>query len=191
MGPVAETPRGRASLFRVLALAAPAAAALTLLACGGGNPTTRALAAERAAEQNTEVKFQDFAKCLREHGIEAEAQTHGIKVDAGSEAAMKAAEKSCARFRPPEQRGTNRMSAQEKVGIEERLQRFGKCMREHGVQLEVSAEGGDPHIEVHPGAGGADPESPAFRSAQQACSKLLPRGGPGGTEHPASAAPGS
>ncbi len=126
------------------------------------------------------MKFQDFARCLREHGIEAEADGHGIKVNGRSEAAMKAAEKACAKFRPPEQRGPDRMSAQERVAIQEKLQAFAKCMREHGVQLEVSAPGGRPQINIHATPGGPNPESPSFQAAQKTCSKLLPGGGPGG-----------
>ncbi|HXB15759.1 MAG TPA: hypothetical protein VNV44_08440 [Solirubrobacteraceae bacterium] len=175
---------------RMLAVAVAVTASLALLACGGSSSPSsspvRAAAAERAAEQTSEVKFQDFARCLREHGIQAEAGTHGIKVDGGSEAAMHAAEKACARFRPPAQSGPNRMSAQERVAIEEKLQRFAKCMREHGVQVEVSAPGGRPQMNIHatPGGSGPNPESPAFKAAQKTCSKLLPVG-PGGGPSPA------
>jgi hypothetical protein len=171
---------------RALAAAAiVSAAALALAACGSSKAPARAVASERAAEQTAEVKFQDYAKCLREHGIEAEAGTHGIKVRGGSEAAMKAAEAACVKFRPPEQRGPNRMSAQERVAIEEKLQRFAKCMREHGIKVEVAAPNGQPMINIHgtPGAG-PNPDSPAFKGAQQTCSKLLPGGGAGGAGGP-------
>ncbi len=176
----------------MLAVAAVASAAPTLLACGGSSSPSsspaRAAAAERAAEQTSEVKFQDFAKCLREHGIQAEADSHGIKVNGNSEAAMKSAEAACARFRPPAQSGPNRMSAQERVDLEEKLQRFAKCMRERGVHVEVSAPGGRPQINIHatPGGSGPNPESPAFKAAQKTCSKLLPIG-PGGGPSPAGA----
>jgi hypothetical protein len=163
-------------LMRLAIAAATAAAALGLLACGGsGNAPARAAASEKAAEQSAEVKFQDFARCLREHGIQAEAQTHGLKVNGGSEAAMKAAEAACARLRPAEQKGPNRMSAQEKVAQEESLRAFAKCMREHGVDVEVGLSGGLPDLNVHGGGGAPNPESPAFKAAQGACSKLLPK----------------
>jgi hypothetical protein len=169
----AQTP---ALSARLLAAAAVAGAGVALVACGGSH----APAPAATAEQKAEVKFQDFARCLREHGIEAEADGHGIKVNGHSEAAMLAAEKSCAKFRPPAQGGPDRMSARERVDTEEKLQRFARCMREHGVQVEVDAPGGRPQINIHATAGGPNPESPAFQAAQKACSKLLPGGGPAG-----------
>jgi hypothetical protein len=178
--PHRQTGRRRAQARRGLAAAAAATAGLVLLACGSSNPPARATASEQSAEQKAEVKFQDYARCLREHGIEAEAGSHGIKVNGRSEAAMKAAEQACAKFRPPAQRGPDRMSAQERVDIEEGLQRFAKCMREHGVQVEVDAPGGRPQINIHATPSGPNPESPAFQAAQKTCSKLLPGGGPGG-----------
>jgi hypothetical protein len=55
---------------------------------------------------------------------------------------------------------------------------FSQCMRAHGLPNfpDPSAEGG---IQLTPGSG-INPFSPAFKSAQTACRKLLPGGGPGG-----------
>lgn len=175
------------ALARLLAVATAAASGLVLLACGGSRAPARAAAAERAAEQQTETRFEDFARCLREHGVDAEAQSrpgggHGLKVSGANPAAMQAAEKACARYRPERQSGPSRFSPQEKVELDERLERFAKCMREHGVEVEASVAGGQPHINVHATRGGGgppQPESPAFQAAQKACSKLLPGGGPG------------
>ena len=88
---------------------------------------------------------------------------------------MEAAEKACARYRPEPQKVN--LSPQQKVEQEEAVQKFAKCMREHGIKLEASAQGGGVQIRIHahPGAeGGPNPESPAFQSAQQACQNLLP-----------------
>jgi len=178
----------------VLCIAAPS---LLLAACGGSSPTNAA-SAERSQEQKAETKFADFAKCLREHGINAEAISHpgsghGLKVSpgqaGGGPAAMEAAEKACARYRPEKQRVS--LSPQQKVEHEEQVQKFAKCMREHGIKIEASTAGGGVQIRIHahPGAeGGPNPESPAFQSAQQACQKLLlfkgggpPPGGPPST----------
>ena len=59
-----------------------------------------------------------------------------------------------------------------RAGIE-----FSDCMRSHGVPgfPDPSAGGG---IHITPSAG-IDPQSPAFQSAQNACSTLMPGGGPG------------
>jgi hypothetical protein len=54
--------------------------------------------------------------------------------------------------------------------------RFADCMRSHGVpNFPDPGPGGG--IQIN---GGINPQSPAFQSAQQACSKLLPGGGPHG-----------
>jgi hypothetical protein len=74
------------------------------------------------------------------------------------------------------------LSPQQKVEREEAVQKFAKCMREQGIQLETSAKNGNIRILLHghPGSGGPNPESPAFQRAQTTCQKLLPKLGPGG-----------
>jgi hypothetical protein len=59
---------------------------------------------------------------------------------------------------------------------------FSQCMRAHGLPNfpDPSAQGG---IQITAGSG-LNPFSPAFRSAQSACRKLLPGGGPGGKPSP-------
>lgn len=177
-----------------------ASASLLLTACGGSSPTDAA-SAERSQEQKAETRFADFARCLREHGVNAEAISHpggghGLKVSpgqaGGGPAAMEAAEKACARYRP-EPKKLN-LSPQQKVEQEEAVQKFAKCMREHGIKVEASTSGGGLRIgiRVHAGEAGApNPESPAFQKAQSSCQRLLPKpphggpqpsGKPGGAE---------
>lgn len=53
--------------------------------------------------------------------------------------------------------------------------KFARCMRAHGVSnFPDPTPGGG--IQIGPGV---NPSSPAFRSAQTSCNKLLPGGGPG------------
>ena len=54
--------------------------------------------------------------------------------------------------------------------------KFSTCMRSHGVPNfpDPGSSGG---ISISPGSG-LDPASPAFKSAQSQCKKLLPGGGP-------------
>jgi hypothetical protein len=171
-----------------LAVLCIAATSLLLAACGGSSPTNAA-SSEASQEQKAETKFADFARCLREHGIQAEARTmpgggHGLKVGPGpgaprSESAgprqFEAAEKACARYRPEEKKVN--LSPQQKVEQEEAVQKFAKCMRAHGIKVEASTHGGSVSIQIHghPGEAGApNPESPAFQKAQNACQGLLP-----------------
>ncbi len=56
---------------------------------------------------------------------------------------------------------------------------FAGCMRSHGVpgypDPQVSSSGN--HVQVTISPGNADPNSPAFKSADHACHNLLPNGG--------------
>ncbi|HTY97955.1 MAG TPA: hypothetical protein VMB91_12995 [Solirubrobacteraceae bacterium] len=174
-------PAPRAALLATLSVVA----GTLLAACGGSSsPSASSPAArEHTSEQQAESKFVDFARCLREHGIQAEAISHpggghGLKINPGAAtgpAAVEAAERACARYRPEPQRGN--ASPQQKVEMEEARQKFAKCMREHGIEVEVSSSGGI-FIHATPGHGGPNPESPAFKQAQATCQKLLPGGGP-------------
>ena len=177
-----------------LAVLCVALASLLLAACGGSSPSSTSSAAK---EQQAEVKFADFARCLREHGIDATAATgpggegHGLQIKgAGGPAKMEAAQKACKRYQPEPQKLN--LSPQEKVERAEAVEKFAKCMREHGIEVHASSSEGRVSIRVgaRPGGGehggGPNPESPAFQKAQQSCQKLLPfKGkGPQGAKRP-------
>ncbi|MGO9490501.1 MAG: hypothetical protein ACLQBB_15940 [Solirubrobacteraceae bacterium] len=183
--------RARTILLSLLLPVAILGAGLFLDACGGSSSPADP-ASEQASEQEAETRFADFARCLREHGVNAEAQSrpgggHGLKISPGSAgngpAAMEAAEKACRKYRP-EPKKIN-LSPQEKVKREEEVLRFARCMREHGIDVQGEVNGGAIRIGIHahgrPGEGSnPNPESPAFQAAQKACSGYLPfKGGPG------------
>ncbi len=172
----------------LLAIPGVIAAAIVLAACGGSSSSPTSSAAK---EQQAEVKFADFAKCLREHGIEATAQTgpggegHGLRIKGvGGPAKMEAAQNACKKYQPEPQQLN--LSPQEKVERAEAVEKFAKCMREHGIKVEASTNGGAIHIGIHAGGPGAgpNPESPAFQKAQSACQGLLPFKGKGGKHLP-------
>jgi hypothetical protein len=176
-----------------------ASASLLVVACGGSSPTNSA-SAERSREQQAETKFADFARCLREHGVNAEAISHpggghGLKVSPGQAgsgpAAMEAAEKACARYRPAPEHVN--LSPQEKVERAEAVEKFARCMREHGIEVHASSSEGRVSIQIHgkPGSGGPNPESPAFQKAQQSCQALLPFKGSPPPGHSSQAPDGS
>jgi hypothetical protein len=56
---------------------------------------------------------------------------------------------------------------------------FAVCMRSHGVpgypDPEISSSGNHTQVTISPGS--ADPNSPAFKSADHACHNLMPNGG--------------
>jgi hypothetical protein len=58
--------------------------------------------------------------------------------------------------------------------------RYADCMRSHGVtHFPDPNDGGGIQLGT-----GVNPQSPAFKSAQQVCGKLFPGGGPPGSQHP-------
>lgn len=190
----------------LIALAAALAASVALAACGGSSPTSTNTAATDAEDA------LKFSRCMREHGVTnfPNPETSGglvrLRVKPGegaSPAVMEAAQRACRHYSPEEQ---VKLTPQEKVALEERVQRFAKCMREHGIHVETSTKGGGVSVGIrHPGSGpgsGPNPESPAFEAAQKACNSLLPRppgappGGPfpgpkggGGSGHSGGAGP--
>jgi hypothetical protein len=168
----------------LLATITALSACVLLAACGGSsnNPNSA------SSEQQNETKLADFARCMREHGVTAEVAAgpfggRGVKIGGPgkgpqSPGVMEAAQKACQRYQPAPKHVN--LSPQEKVEREEQVQRFAKCMREHGIPVEASAPGGGVQIRIHAHPGqGPNPESPGFQSAQSACQKLLPFKGGG------------
>jgi hypothetical protein len=63
---------------------------------------------------------------------------------------------------------------------------FSQCMRAHGLKNFPDPKAGGGGIQLNLGSG-IDPFSPAFKSAQASCKRLLPGGGPG-AGHPSAQA---
>jgi hypothetical protein len=153
-----------------------------LAACGGSSSSS---GSAQAKEQRAEVKFADFAKCLREHGVNATASVapggegHALKVQgAGGAANMEAAQKACKQYQPEEEKVN--LSPQQKVEQAEAVEKFARCMRQHGIEVHASSAEGRVSIQIHGKAGaGPNPGSPAFQKAQNSCQKLLPFKGHG------------
>jgi hypothetical protein len=63
--------------------------------------------------------------------------------------------------------------------IGKRAVAFGLCMRSHGVPgyPDPKVTSAANHVQVSISPGSADPNSPAFKSADHACHNLLPNGG--------------
>lgn len=162
------------------AVAVALAACALVAACGGSSGGPSAAAKEHAAQTDAETKLAEYARCLREHGVEAQATSHpgggpalavGPTTSAGGPVVMEVAQQACARYRA-EEAGTGNPSPQQRVQEEERGLRFGKCMREHGIKAEERVSGNSVRMLV----GGRQPnaESPAFQRAMSVC------GGPKG-----------
>jgi hypothetical protein len=170
------------------------AAALCLLACGllvaacGGSSSP---SGSGASAEDSALKF---SRCMREHGVKdfpnpesgpGGATREKVIGEGGraGQATMEAAQEACRHFQEEGEEG-HEPSPQEKVEREEQVQRFAKCMREHGIELEVHTSGGATQLKIQGSEGGGPKGSPApaFEAAQEACQGMMPggpKGGPG------------
>jgi hypothetical protein len=155
-----------------LAVLCAVAASLLFAACGGSAP-------KATATQENEEKLVKFARCLREHGVNVSTGSGKgqLRINGTNPTAMDAAQNACKRYQPSG--GKENLTPQEKVAREEAVQKFAKCMREHGINVHASTAGGGIQIGIEGHGKGPNPESPTFQAAQTACQKLLPQKGPG------------
>jgi hypothetical protein len=212
-------------LRTIAAIATLTASTLTLAACGSSDGDDPAAAADDAAsdgevaslgtvapatadtgqsgtddgDEPTEAEMQqaalDYAKCMREHGVDmpdpqfnTDGGGGGVAIQIGGPGAeidpeeMQAADDACksimeeirGQFEPPDPEQLERMK-------QEALE-FAECMREHGVDMPDPQFSEDGAMTVAVGGGrlgeqgsGADPiDTDAFEAASEAC------GGPGG-----------
>jgi hypothetical protein len=180
----ARTPAPPRPHGALLAASCGLLAVLILSACGGSSPG-------RPSAANAADNALKFSRCMREHGIKdfPDPQVSGGKVTlkfavkpgaAGrvSPRAMDAAQNACKHFQAAQEPN---LTPQEKVAREEAVQKFARCMREHGINVHASSSGGGVQVRVGggPGSRGPNPESPAFQAAQKACQGLMPDKGAG------------
>ena len=178
-------PRPTQLALALCAIAVP----LALAACGGsGNNAT--------AAQDNEQKLVNFAKCMREHGVNVSTPTSGTIRITGRGApanprALEAAQNACRRYAPAERQ---KLSPAERAARQDQLLKFARCMREHGVNVpDPETSGGRLSLKIQ----GINPSSPAFQAAQKACKGLMPKppgglkGAPGGPPGAGSSTGGS
>jgi hypothetical protein len=162
--------------------------ALTAAACG---PAAKAGSSSKSPEDAR----LEFVKCMRDHGVEADAETDGdnFSVSIGGAGGVKgagpgegddkmdAAMEACKDKMP---RFGEDLSPEERAKLDDALLEFAKCMRSHGVDMPDPSEGGFVQIRKGSGAGtaasGPDPEDPEFKAAEKACEDKLPNKGKGG-----------
>jgi hypothetical protein len=137
-----------------------------------------------------QAKFRDaalkFARCMRAHGV----KVADPKIDRGgagnfrvggpgiSPQVMKRADAACRTYM---EAAAPKLSAAQRAEMRDQAVKFARCMRQHGVNLpDPETVGGGFRITRRasggPGKGPAfNPDSPAFRAAQQACQSLNPK----------------
>lgn len=176
-----RTRRGGATIVALCAVVL----ALALAACGGSSgssSSTGASAGTNASAQSANSnKLEKFAQCMRSNGVPSFPDpVNGrlqLKVTKGGGGGLnpgspqfKSAEQKCKSL-APSTLGNGSPSPQ----AQQAQLKFAQCMQSHGVPKfpEPSANGA---MRITSG-NGVDPQSPQFKSAMQACRKLLPGGG--------------
>lgn len=169
-----------------------ATSAVALAGCGGSasssatdNPAAGAGGAPVSAQTANSSKAAQFSQCMRAHGVPAfpDPNAEGsinLRVTKGSgldprSPTYQAALQSCKSLEPP---GFGASGAQS-VANENKTLQFVNCMRKNGVTR--FPDPGSNGAFLITGSSGVDFNSPQFKSAMQACQRLLPGGGTGAT----------
>jgi hypothetical protein len=179
------------SLIAVRGVAALVAIALPLAACGSSNPSTTSASAASSKQANGIA----LANCMRANGVPnfpdpSRTSGGGIAIQQSSHAgsrpstevnrvpvngpAFQAAMQKCHSYLPngghPPPGGL--------AAVRQKALKFAACMRSHGVSnfpdpQVSSAPGGGVGVRIGGPGSGLDPNSPAFKSAQQACGSII------------------
>src|SRR4051812_19985155 len=162
--------------MKILSLLVALAATASLVACGGERDPSKPASAP-TQEANDRKAMLDFARCMRDNGVDMpDPQFNGGRVTQRMKAPknpekMQAAEKACEKYRrkikAPE------MSADEKAEVKKAALANARCMREHGIDFP------DPQFDANGGARvkidkRLNPEGAKFQAAQKTCAKLMP-----------------
>lgn len=161
-------------------LAALAVLGLAVAGCGGSSNSSSSAPAASGGGSSDSTKLVRYAQCMRQNGVPSFPDpvngqlqlrvTKGGPLDPSSPQ-FQAAQKACKSLEPP---GLQTGSAQSNQQQSQAL-KFASCMRENGVPNFPDPQNGAFLV-----GGGIDPNSPQFKSAMQACRKLLPGGVAGG-----------
>jgi hypothetical protein len=185
--------------------------ALGLAACGGDDEPTDAVASlgdteqasddsgdgtDRGDDEVTEEDRQqaalDFARCMREHGVDMPDPTFdgeggtGMIIQGGAtgggpdQETMEAAQEACGSIMEDVLgEGARDMDPEQVEEMQQRALDFAKCMREHGIDMPDPVFEGGGRVTQGFTLGDSDPA--AFEAAQSECAEEVGmEGGPGG-----------
>ena len=178
---------------RLLISTALAALALTTAACGGEGDGGSGVASLSGSSSNTEearppgggtaasgisAEFEDamvdFAKCMRENGVDFPDPTSGGGLMIGPDSDIdpqtrefKAAEAECKPILDEAEESMPKPSEEELASMRDQMLAFAECMREEGIDFPDPEFGEGGSIEGRVG----DRDDPDFTAAEEACSK--------------------
>jgi hypothetical protein len=161
--------------WRAAAVAAATAGIALLAACGGG-PGGSGGSAASSSGPATYQQTLAYSQCMRSHGDPgfpypqqgpggawAYPETPQDQ-SALSGPGFAAAQKACRKLQPP----TGLSPAQRQAATNQALA-LSRCMRAHGITNFPDPTSNGQGIGINLGSAGIDPNSPQYRTAQQAC----------------------
>jgi hypothetical protein len=138
---------------------------------------------ENATEADRQEAALEWARCMREHGIDVpdpEFENGGVAIRVGGgpgfnpdSEKFREAQEACGtpfgRDDPPA------LSEEERREFQDAMLEFAQCMREHGVDMPDPefGEGGRGVFRMGPGKNAAPADTEAFEEAQEACQPIL------------------
>jgi hypothetical protein len=147
--------------------------------------------------KDPEDAMLDFARCMREHGIDMpDPDTSGgggvVTFSAGAATSAGAAgdpklDADMSKFQEAHEAckdlmgdvGPINMSPEQQQEMQDKALAFSRCMREHGINMpDPTFDGGGVMMKID-GDGGLDPSDPKFEEAQKACGSAF---GPAGAK---------
>jgi hypothetical protein len=159
--------------------------ALALAACGSspdsdgvasldGSSGTETNASAATTEQDPEEAALEFAKCMREHGIDVpDPGPNGemrLTIGPGQEAKMEKAQEACGHLM---ENARPRLTEEQQSVMQDAMLAFAKCMREHGIDMPDPEFGEGGRVTQRARRGQLDPDSAKFREAQKACEPIM------------------
>jgi hypothetical protein len=172
---------------RTLALSAlTGALSLGIVACGGSassSSTTASTGAAVASSAGSSARYQArlaYANCLRGHGVKVPDLSPKGAVPGGLRALrsspnFKAANQACASLRR-NAFGFGSLSSARQAQVRQGLVKFAQCMRAHKIDIPDPTPSAGGGLGIFRQIPSSKRNSPAFRSALQACSSNLPKG---------------
>lgn len=165
----------RTALWRgPVAVAILMIAVLGAAACGNGSSKSSASSTSATSFMRQAVKF---AQCMRAHGVTnfpdppASGGAFPINragIDQNSSTYQTAAQ-ACQRYAPAGETDPNQQAQAQTQQL-----KFARCMRKHGITNFPEGNNGRGQQSIN--QYGIDPNSPAFKAANKACSHLLDAG---------------
>jgi hypothetical protein len=129
------------------------------------------------AEQDPQEAALDYAKCMREHGIDMPDPVNGrIELNVDPNVPVEKVEKAQKACKDILEKAGPQLSEEQQNALQDAQLAFAKCMRDHGIDMPDPrfGEGGIVTQQDTPG-NGIDPEDPKYQKAQRACEPIMER----------------